>query len=213
MFEVPASLATPLACGVATLSMLSLVLSADLRGYGASKLFAYHGAFMVVGFVMLLPLGALSYTADCGKRGNDAYPDRASRRVAHGTLNMLAGFFIVLGYLVAFVEHQASPRPAPNSAISTHLPFSLPAAYSPRARSAHVIVGWAALAGTVAMMLSGLAKFVAAHKGARVFAGHGFAGPVVWLLGMLNIAIAAYFEYGEIASVAAVWPWYAPSTQ
>jgi hypothetical protein len=57
--------------------------------------------------------------------------------------------------------------------------------------------GWVALAGTVALMLSGLAKFVAAHKGARVFAGHGVAGPVVGLLGMLNIALAAYFEYAE----------------
>jgi hypothetical protein len=173
MFEFPSSLVTPLACVIVCVTLLANILSAEVGGYGATNIFAYHGAFMVVGFVFLMPLAALSYSADCGKRGNNLYPDRSSRRVVHGTLNLVASMFVILGYLVAFVYHQAKPRPPPNEGISTHLPFGLPDEYSPKARSAHVIIGWCSLAGTVILMLTGLFKFVQSHKGTRVMTWHG----------------------------------------
>lgn len=173
MFEFPGSLVTPLACVIVCVTLLANILSSEWNGYGATNFFAYHGVFMVVGFVFLMPLAALAYTADCGKRGNTVYPDRSSRRVIHGTLNIIAAMFVILGYLVAFVYHQAKPRSPPNENISTHIPFTLPDEFSPRARSAHVIVGWFAIAGTVFLMLSGLFKFVQSHKGTRVVAWHG----------------------------------------
>ena len=165
MFEFPGSYLTPIVCVVVTLSLLSMILSADLFGYGATNIFAYHGAFMVVGVVLLMPLAALSYSFDFGSWANKRFPTRASRRVLHGTLNLLAFFFVVLGFLVAFAYHQAYPRsPAAISGVSTHLPFNLPELYSPKARSAHVVLGWVTLAGTVLLTLSGLYKFVQAHK-------------------------------------------------
>ena len=174
MFEFPFSFATPLACVVATVTLLSMILSTDFKGYGATNIFAYHGAFMVVGFVLLMPLAALSYSFDFGARGNALYPDRAARRVVHGTLNLLACFFVVLGYLVAFAFHQANARaPAAVAGVSPHLPFALPAEYGGKARSAHVVVGWVTLALTVLLAVSGLFTFVQAHKGAKVIALHG----------------------------------------
>ncbi len=174
MFEFPFSYATPLACAIVTIVLLSMILSTDFKGYGATSIFAYHGAFMVVGFVLLMPLAALSYSFDFGARGNALYPDRAARRVVHGTLNLLAALLVVLGYLVAFAYHQANPRsPAAVANVSAHLPFGLPAEYGAKARSAHVVIGWMTLALTVLLAVSGLFKFVQAHKGAKVFALHG----------------------------------------
>jgi hypothetical protein len=127
-----------------------------MRGYGAGNVFAYHAAFMVVGFVLLMPLSGLSYKLDCGSRGNAVYPTRDSRRVLHGTLGLLAALFVLLGYLIAFVYHQAQGRP--------HMPFSEPASNSPTARSAHVVIGLIAIGCTLLQFVMGLYKFVQLTK-------------------------------------------------
>jgi hypothetical protein len=174
LFSFPGSLITPIACVAVTLTLLTLVLSSEFFGYGAANIFAYHGAFMVVGVVLLMPLAALSYSFDFGVWVNKQFPTRESRRVLHGTLNMLAFFFVVLGYLVAFAYHQANPRAPPAIAgVSAHLPFRLPNEYSPKARSAHVVLGWFTLAGTVLLSLSGMYKFVQAHKDDKVEGSRG----------------------------------------
>ena len=138
------------------LLLLTFILSSSLNGYGSSNVFAYHAAFMVVGFVLLMPLSALSYKLDCGSRGNSVYPSRDSRRVLHGTLGLLAALFVLLGYMVAFVYHQAQGRP--------HMPFSEPASNSPTARSAHVVIGLIAIGCTLLQVVMGLYKFVQLEK-------------------------------------------------
>ena len=138
------------------LLLLTFILSSSLNGYGAANVFAYHAAFMVVGFVLLMPLSALSYKLDCGSRGNSVYPSRDSRRVLHGTLGLLAALFVLLGYMVAFVYHQAQGKP--------HMPFSEPATNSPTARSAHVVIGLIAIGCTLLQVVMGLYKFVQLEK-------------------------------------------------
>ncbi len=140
----------------AALLLLTFILSSSLRGYGASNPFAYHAAFMVVGFVLLMPLATLSYKLDCGSRGNSVYPSRDSRRVLHGTLGLLAALFVLLGYAIAFVYHQAKGAP--------HMPFSEPSTNAPLARSAHVVIGLIAISCTLLQAVMGLYKFVQLTK-------------------------------------------------
>lgn len=189
----PASLAVPGLLVAVTLLVLVLTLSAPLGGYGYASIYAYHPVFMTVAFLLLLPLGLLSYSLDLGEAGNRAYPDRDSRRVLHGVLQLLGTCLAVCGYLVAFVYHAARGR--------DHLALS----YNPPipSRVAHVFLGLFAVAGLVVMTASGLYKFVvAARDGLRArVKWHGMLGPAVWVSGLLCICLAAYFEFLENSNV------------
>ena len=180
MLRYPASLAVPALLVGVTLLVLVLTLSAPLGGYGFGAVFAYHPVFMSVAFLLLMPLGVLSYGLDLGERGNAAYPDRDSRRVLHGVLNLFGACLAVCGYLVAFVFHAAQGKD-----LAGHLALNFNGKPNIPARTAHVFLGIIAVLGCVVMASSGLYKFVVAardgHK--RLFKWHGLVGPVVWVCG------------------------------
>lgn len=157
----PWSLATPLIALATLVGVLIVVLSP-----ASASIFSAHPSFMSAAFVLLLPLGAVSYTADLGRRGNAAYPDRGARRVLHGTLNLLGGLCVLLGFLVAFVWKEAKGK--------KHFPWADPTSPSPTARSAHVVLGLIVVCGVVLQVIAGLYKLVAlARDKARVARWHG----------------------------------------
>jgi hypothetical protein len=180
MLRYPLSFAVPALLLGVTLLVLALTLSAPLGGYGFDAVFAYHPAFMSVAFLLLMPLGVLSYGIDLGERGNAAYPDRDSRRVLHGILNLLGACLAVCGYLVAFVFHAAKGKD-----LAGHLALNFNGGPNIPSRTAHVFLGLFAVLGSVVMAASGLYKFVVVardgHK--RLFPWHGLLGPVVWVCG------------------------------
>lgn len=205
-FAWPVSLVTPLAALGVTAFLLVAILSSGMGGYGAGNIFAYHAAFMCAAFVGLVPLGVLSYRADLGRAGNAAFPDKLSRRVLHGTFNLLALFFAATAFLVAFVYHQTIGQ--------KHLPWTNDAysdgKHSTVARSIHVVLGYTVLAGLALQVLAGLYKFVQRTKygeSGDKLTLHGRVGPVVWLLGLVCIALAAYFEWQEKAFKAPGTTW------
>ena len=148
-----------------------MILSKDFRGYGYSDPFAYHAAFMVLGFVLFMPLGVLTYVMDFGRKINGGYPTRESRRPLHGALLLLSAICILIGYLVAFACHQngCSKHLAQN-----HLPFWEPSTNSPIARSAHVVIGIIAIIAVALQTGMGLYKAVQFEKTkTRVLPWHG----------------------------------------
>ena len=185
MLRYPLSLAVPALLLVVTVLVLTLTLSAPLGGYGADNVFAYHPAFMSVAFLLLLPLGVLSYGVDLGEAGNAAYPDRDSRRVLHGVMNLFGACLAVCGYLVAFVYHAAKGKD-----LAGHLALNFNGGPAIPARTAHVFLGLVAVLGSIAMAASGLYKFVVVARDGhrRVFKWHAYAGPVVWGCGCVRAA-------------------------
>ena len=183
MLRYPLSLAVPALLVAVTLLVLTLTLSAPLGGYGADNVFAYHPAFMSVAFLLLLPLGVLSYSVDLGEAGNAAYPDRDSRRVLHGVLNLFGACLAVCGYLVAFVYHAAKGKD-----LAGHLALNFNGGPAIPSRTAHVFLGLIAVLGSVVMAASGLYKFVVVARDGhrRVFRWHSYAGPVVWGCGCVR---------------------------
>ena len=184
MLRYPLSLAVPALLVAVTLLVLTLTLSAPLGGYGADNVFAYHPAFMSVAFLLLLPLGVLSYSVDLGEAGNAAYPDRDSRRVLHGVLNLFGACLAVCGYLVAFVYHAAKGKD-----LAGHLALNFNGGPAIPSRTAHVFLGLIAVLGSVVMAASGLYKFVVVARDGhrRVFRWHSYAGPVVWGCGCVRV--------------------------
>lgn len=185
-----------------TVMLLALNMSTELGGYGAGKIFAYHPVFMCIAFLLLIPLGLISYVGDFGERGNAAFPDKESRRLVHGVLTIIAAFLIVTGYLVAFVYHEAKGI--------EHL--ALTDNQGTWTRPAHVFIGLIALGGAALQASAGLYKFVAATRDrAAVLRVHGTLGPVVWIAGLLCVCLAAWFEYLEgaghwtIGQATAIW--------
>lgn len=200
----PVSVVTPLVSAAVTIMMLVLILAPNMRGYGASNIFAYHGAFMCLAFLFFMPMGLLSYVFDFGPKGNTAYPDRASRRLLHGTANLLAALFAISGYLIAFVYHQANGI--------THLALD----QEDKSRTAHVFIGLIALSGIGLQSIVGLWKMVTfTREGRKVLPQHGKVGPLVWVCGLLCVCLAAWFEYREnftenkvrwlLGQVLAIW--------
>lgn len=183
MLRFPFSFCVPALLVAVTLLVLTLTLSASLGGYGAGQVFAYHPAFMSVAFLLLMPLGVLSYGIDLGERGNAAYPDRESRRVLHGTLNLLGACLAGCGYLVAFVYHAAKGKD-----LAGHLALNFNGGPAIPSRTVHVFLGLAAVFGSLVMAVSGLYKFVVAARDGqkRLFKWHGLLGPLVWLCGCVR---------------------------
>lgn len=182
------ALLTPIIAVAVTLMMLVLILGPSewARGYGASNVFAYHGAFMSVAFCFLMPMGILSYGADLGNKGNAVYPTKSSRRLLHGYFASLAVCFAVSAYLIAFVYHQANGI--------THLALD----QEDKSRTAHVFIGLITLGGLCLQGIVGLWKMVKLTRdGQRTLLAHGKLGPAVWMGGLLCIALAAWFEYQE----------------
>ena len=170
-FAFPLSYVTPGIVILSTTFLLTLTLSKPLRGYGYADPFAWHAAFMIMGFGCLMPLGALSYVMDFGRRGNAALPTLDARRSLHGVLMFFAALCVLLGFAIAFTCHERGCGP---HAIQRHLPWTWqPAANSPSVRSAHVVIGYIAVAATLAQAAIGMYKSVTLTKtGARVFALH-----------------------------------------
>lgn len=201
-FEWPVSLVTPLLAAAVALSVIFMALVPSLNGYGPGNIFAYHAVFMAVGFLALLPLAQLAYVAHLG-HGNRAYPDRASRRVLHGVLGFLGGIFILLGYAVAFVYHQAKGQA--HYAWNNPQYSADPDTYSLKARAAHAVIGSIVVLCVLVQMAGGLAKWVAATRGFKVLAVHGKVGPLIWSLGLVCFMLAAYFEYEEKRYKTGTW--------
>lgn len=197
LFSFPFSYITPLVIVAVTVMMLTLTMSKDLRGYGYADPFSWHAVFMMLGFLLFMPLGVLSYVMDFGRKLNGVFPTRESRRPLHGALLLLSAIFILLGYLVAFTCHEhgcSAKHPAQN-----HFPWTWePAVNSPNARSAHVVIGLIAVIAVALQTAAGLYKAVQLEKTReRVLAWHGIVGPFIWLCGITCVALAAYFEYME----------------
>ena len=167
----PSSYATPVLSILVTTFLLSLTLSKDLNGYGAADPFAWHAAFMIVGFCLLMPLGVLCYVMDFGRRGNFIFPTLDSRRTLHGQFMFFASLCILVGFAIAFTCHA---RGCGVHKIQNHLPWTWePDANSPSLRSAHVVIGYIVVAATIVQSSVGLYKKVSLAKtGSRVFMQH-----------------------------------------
>jgi hypothetical protein len=159
-----------------------------LDGFSTSSIFAYHAVFMTVAFMLLFPLGVLSYVVDFGEAVNSSYPDRASRRILHGTFNSFGVFVTICGYLIAFTYHVNSGK--------SHL-----ASGESVARQAHSWIGLITIIAIAILGISGLYKFiVGARDNEKILKWHGLVAPVVWIMGLVNICIAAYFLIGDESS-------------
>ncbi len=172
MYSFPLSYITPAIAIVVTVTLLALTLDhPHLNGYGATDPFAWHAAFMIVGFCLLMPLGVLSYVMDFGRRGNAMFPSWDSRRTLHGMLLFFSTACILIGFAIAFTCHERGCGP---HKIQPHLPWTWePDANYPSVRSAHVIIGYIVVAITVLQAGVGLYKAVALTKtGSRVFLLH-----------------------------------------
>jgi len=194
VLSYPSSYAVPAVALLATALVLFFILAPGQNGYGTGVLFAYHAAFMVAAFMLLMPLGLVSYAFDFGPRGNAAYPSTGSRRVLHGTVNLLAAFLALCGYLVAFVVHQSKGQ--------SHLALDQPE----KSRTAHVFLGLLALAGVAFQSGVGLWKLVTlTREGRKTAPYHGRVGPAVLLLGLTCVCLAAWFEYQENSPTKVAW--------
>ena len=185
MFRFPCSYTTPILLSVLTAVVVALLL---LDGFSTSSIFAYHAVFMTVAFMLLFPLGVLSYVGDFGEAVNNSYPDRASRRVLHGTFNAFGVFVTICGYLIAFTYHVNSGK--------SHL-----ASGESVARQAHSWIGLITIIAIAILGISGLYKFiVGARDNEKILKWHGMVAPLAWVLGLVNICIAAYFLIGDSSS-------------
>ena len=169
--QPPLSYVAPAIVTITTVFLLSLTLSKPLNGYGYNDPFAWHAAFMIVGFCFLMPLGVLSYVMDFGRRGNAAFPSLESRRSLHGILLFLSALCIVVGFIIAFTCHE---RGCGIHKVQNHMPWTWqPATNSPNVRSAHVVIGYIAVGLTVMQAAIGMYKAVTLTKtGSRVFPQH-----------------------------------------
>ena len=172
LYSFPLSFVSPAVITSVTVLLLALTLSKPLNGYGYLDPFAWHAAFMIVGFAFLMPLGALSYVMDFGRRGNAAFPSWDSRRSLHGILMLLSALCVIIGFAIAFACHD---RGCGIHKVQNHLPWTWePEANSPNVRSAHVVIGYIVIALTLAQAVAGMYKSVALVKsGSRVLALHG----------------------------------------
>jgi hypothetical protein len=182
MFRFPCSTITPILLLVFTVVVVALLL---LDGFSTSSIFAYHAVFMTIAFMLLFPLGVLSYVGDFGEALNSSYPDRASRRVLHGTFNAFGVFVTIVGYLIAFTFHENVGK--------SHL-----ASGESVARQAHSWIGLITIISITIIGISGLYKFiVGARDNEKIFKWHGLVAPLCWFLGLVNICIAAFFLIGD----------------
>jgi hypothetical protein len=174
-----------------TALILGCVWSPSLNG-GMPTFFKFHPTFMAVGACLLLTLGLVAYVSSFGEAVNSRFPDRASRRLLHGTLGLLAACCLLVGYLTAFTAHEARGA-------------SHRAAGSPLAHQAHVWAGYATLALVAAQAVVGMHKYVLKTRdNLRFAAWHAKAGPALWALGLVCVMLGAWAVFGPGAVGAAV---------
>lgn len=70
-------------------------------------LYSLHGVFMTLAFGLCITLGLNAYVTDYGPRLNRRFPNRSSRRLLHGALQMCGGFLASVGYLIHFTYLQS----------------------------------------------------------------------------------------------------------
>jgi hypothetical protein len=115
------------------------VLTPSLGGFDPSTFGAWHPVFMTLGVVGFMSLGVVSYVSDYGGLVNRRFPDRGSRRLLHGVLQMIAGALVLVGYLIHFTYAQAKG-------------YSHIGAGQPTWRQVHVWAGILTVAGVVAQV-------------------------------------------------------------
>lgn len=194
-----------LALGLAaasTLCLLALNLSGPpgaagtLNGYGYKDIYAYHPVLMSLAFLLCFPVAMLAYVLDEPSASVAAWlPDKRARRVLHGACNLAGTLLTVAGFVLAFTYHEALGKP--------HAGLNEPAWHQTASRPAHIIIGYMVVIAIFGQCVAGLVKFVQRDGPAPPPTGgllsyHGLVGPVVWLLGLLCIVLALYFEYLEV---------------
>ena len=186
----------------ATVTLLALNLSGppgtagSLNGYGFRDIYAWHPVMMSLAFLFCFPVAMLAYVLDSPPALVAAYlPDKRARRVLHGACNLAGTLLTVSGFVLAFTYHEALGKP--------HAGLNEPAWHQTLSRPAHIIIGYMVVIAIFGQCVAGLVKFVQRDGPAPPPAGgplsyHGLVGPAVWLLGLLCIALALYFEYLEV---------------
>lgn len=182
----------------ATLTLLALNLSGPpgaagtLNGYGFRDIYAYHPVFMSLAFLLCFPVAMLAYVIEEPSATVAAWlPDKRARRVLHGACNLAGTLLAIVGFVLAFTYHEALGKP--------HAGLNEPAWHQTLARPAHIIIGYMVVIAVFGQCVAGLAKYVQRDGPAPPPKGgalsyHGLVGPVVWLLGLVCVCLALYFE-------------------
>lgn len=200
----------------AAATLFGLLFTTAYSGYVPFEFKMWHPLLMVTGFVLLLPSGLVTYVSSYGPRLNAKFPDRSSRRVLHGVVQLIGSLLIVTGYLVEFTYHIDSP--GEHIAVGESIAVKL-----------HVWFGIAVIVGILVQLVSGIYKFVLKTRDSsnpqyslmineangkpeqpvmeHKYRWHGKLGPAVWVLGLVVISLAVYFKFysSTLAGAVAVW--------
>lgn len=180
------------------LFVCACVYTPALGGYGNGP-FSYHPIFMTAAFVLFMSLGTSSYVSDYGEKMNRQFPDRGSRRLLHGALQIFGAFFMLVAFLIVWNLHSLNGKSQIGSGASV-------------IKQVHIWLGYGAMALVLLQVVVGLYKYVVRTRdNLPVATWHGKLGPLAWTLGIANVALASYMEFYQgpaivvIALVFALW--------
>lgn len=101
------------------------------------------------------------------------FPDRKSRRVLHGSCQLFAIAFVILGFLTALSTHSVTGR------------SNLGGGPVTQAYSVHTWLGYVSMVFLLGQMAAGLKKFVVKTRDDKNSASwHGVLGPLVYVFAM-----------------------------
>lgn len=187
-----------------------VLLRPSVGGFPTHVLGAYHPVAMTIGFAAAMTGGLTSYVINvrpstaaracacvracvcactplcaclcaCARvQPMHRFPTRESRRVIHGGFNMLAAMFIAVGYLLHFTYAQ----------ITNNSHFGMGELTW---RKCHSILGLITVCGVMLQVVIGLYKFVVRTRdGESIMKWHGYLGLLVWVCGLVNIAVGFF---------------------
>jgi len=154
-------------------SVVLLTPSINTVSDGWPVMFSWHPVFMCISVVLLSTQGITSYVMSFGSKVNEQFPNRTSRRVMHGSIQIVSTAFAAMGVMTVIGTHSVNGL------------SNVGAGHVSNAYKVHAWLGYVSVGFILAQALSGLLKMVVkARDGRNILGCHGLSGMGVYLLCM-----------------------------